>query len=544
MSASSKKKLRKEQNAAALTEKQQKAQAEAKKLKITTIIFVAVIAIILVTALAVMLVSGIRNSGIIEKNTIALTVGEHDIDSVEMNYFFIDTVNNTYNEWTSMYGDNTAVYMASMGLDVTQPLDEQEYIDGSTWADYFMDMAISQATASYALYDEAIANGFTMTDETQLNIDSNINMLQMYASLSGYSTEDYLKLYYGSGTSEKSLRAYMEVTNLASAYYNEYQNSLTYDDAAIRAYEADKYENYNAYSYSSYYMSRSAYLTEEESLDPTEEQLNAALVEAKAAAESLLTATNEDELNAAIAALPVNEGSTATAITYTDTLYTSIGATVRDWVTDEARQENDIAMIPYETVVDHEHDEETEHEHEYETLGYYVVLFHGSNDNTQPMGNVRHLLVQFEENEDGTVSDKVKAMAKEEADGYLNTWKSGEATEESFIELVKEYSDDSSASTGGLFEDINPASNYVANFLNWSIDPQREAGDAEVIETEFGYHVMYYVGDDELSYRDYLISQELALADMEAWYTAIIDAASVTEKDFSRINVSLTLASA
>ena len=39
MSASSKKKIRKEQNAAALTEKQLKEKVEAKKLKITSVVF-------------------------------------------------------------------------------------------------------------------------------------------------------------------------------------------------------------------------------------------------------------------------------------------------------------------------------------------------------------------------------------------------------------------------------------------------------------------------------------------------------------------------
>ena len=45
MSASAKKKLRKEQNAAQLTEKQLKQQKEAKKLKLYTTIFVVAIAV-------------------------------------------------------------------------------------------------------------------------------------------------------------------------------------------------------------------------------------------------------------------------------------------------------------------------------------------------------------------------------------------------------------------------------------------------------------------------------------------------------------------
>ena len=70
MSASAKKKLRKEETAAQLTEKQLKEQKEAKKLKIYTTIFVAAIAVILVVALIIAGTTFYKNSGIKEKNTV------------------------------------------------------------------------------------------------------------------------------------------------------------------------------------------------------------------------------------------------------------------------------------------------------------------------------------------------------------------------------------------------------------------------------------------------------------------------------------------
>ena len=53
MSASSKKKLRNELNAAKMTERQLAEQAEAKKLKLMTVSFTAVLALILVVAVAI-----------------------------------------------------------------------------------------------------------------------------------------------------------------------------------------------------------------------------------------------------------------------------------------------------------------------------------------------------------------------------------------------------------------------------------------------------------------------------------------------------------
>lgn len=543
MSASSKKKLRKEQRAAELTEKQRKEQIEAKKLKVSSTVFVVVMVAILLTAIVVMAVSGVRSSGIIEKNTVALTVNDHQINSIHMNYYYTDIVNTTYSEWSSMYGDYTDYYLSMMGLDSTVALDQQPYYDDetTTWGDYFMDQAITQATADYALYDLAMDANYTLSEDDTVDIDSNIGMVEMYAMLYGYDTDDYLELYYGNGASEKSLREYLEISAIASAYYTDHQDSLVYDDSAIRAYEADKYQNYNSYSYSSYYLSRSSYLSEEEAADPSDAALDVAIAAAEADAKALLTATTEDALNAAIAALPVNAETAAQLTRYDNNLYPQVNSAVQSWVADEARVPGEITMIPSEGTATNDAGEE-----ENVILGYYIVMFHGFSDNTQPMSNVRHLLVTFEggttDDSGNTVyTDDAKAAAKAEAEGYLAAWQSGEATEESFIALVQEHSDDSSASSGGLFEDIHPDSPYVENFLNWSIDAARQAGDTGVIETEYGYHVMYYVGNDELSYRDYMICEELRTADMETWYGAIVDAVTVTNGDLKHVNTNLIL---
>ena len=45
----------------------------------------------------------------------------------------------------------------------------------------------------------------------------------------------------------------------------------------------------------------------------------------------------------------------------------------------------------------------------------------------------------------------------------------------------------------GLYDDVAAGGNYVAEFTNWAINPERKAGDAEIVKTEFGYHFMYFV---------------------------------------------------
>ena len=554
MSASSKKKLRKEQQSAALTERQQKEQSEAKKLKTYSIIFIAIMLVVVISTIAILTIRGIQNSGVIQKNTVAATIGDHKINAVELNYYYNDIISTTYNDWYNSYGESMSTYLMMMGLDLSAPLDKQAYYgdEETTWADYFLDSALERAKSDYVLCKAAEAAGFTLSEEELESIENGISNLNFYAMLSGFSnTSQYLRNSYGYGANEKSYREYSERSALASAYYNAHNEDLSYDDAAIREYEAEKFADYSYFDFASYYVNYTKFLGEGTKDDNgnttyTDEQHAQAREDAKAAAESLLAATNVEELDKLIGELEINKSASTpvTSTKSTATLGSAISETYVAWVTDDSRVENDITVIPYQTTTTDADGKETT-----SLSGYYVVLFQGSDDNVRPMGNVRHLLVKFEggtKDEDGntTYSDTEKAAAKQEADGYLETWKNGDATEASFIELVKSHSDDSSAAEGGLFENIHPKSNYVSNFLNWSIDQSRKVGDAEVIETEYGYHVMYYVGASELNYRDYLITNDMRAEDLKEWYDGMLESVTLTEGDLSHVNTEMIISPA
>ena len=75
MSASDKKKLRKELAAAQLTERQLKERAEAKKMKRLSVAFVVIMLAIAFTAVGILGVRAVNNSGIIDRRTIAVIIG-------------------------------------------------------------------------------------------------------------------------------------------------------------------------------------------------------------------------------------------------------------------------------------------------------------------------------------------------------------------------------------------------------------------------------------------------------------------------------------
>ena len=539
MSASKKKKLRSE-NTAKLTERQIAEQKEAKKLKLYSIIFVVVLVAMVVAAIAVGINRSIEASGVHEKNTVAATVGEHQISNAELSYYYIDYVNN----YANTYGS----YLSLFGIDPSVALDKQVVDEetGETWADNFISEAASSVQAIYALADAAEAEGFTLPQEEQEQIDIMASNLDAYASIYGYSSTDaFLKAQYGNGASKEGYMEYYRRNLLASAYQTYHQDNLTYTDDQIR--EADNADpvKYSSYSFAQYHIPVSKFLTggttdESGNTTYTAEEREAAIAAAKAAIAPLTDSeiNTVDALNEAIAAMEINAGTEASSTVYTNQASTGINSYLSGWVTAENREPGDVTCIEIPGTVKDENGEDLE-----TITAFYVVLFTGKNDNEVELVNVRHILVSFEGDaqEDGTYSEEVREAARASAEEILNEWKSGDATEDSFAALANEKSTDTGSNTnGGLYEDVYPGQ-MVTAFNDWCFDSARKSGDTGIVETTYGYHVMYYVGTTGQTYRDYQIVNELISSDMEAWSQELMESYTVTMGDTSYMRKDIVL---
>ena len=546
MSASSKKKHRKGQYQPKMTEKQRRAQEEAKVLKVYTWTFIIAMILIVGTVLGVVGYKHVIKSGIPQKHTTAITIGNHELSSVELSYFFRDAISAQYSDWQQEYGDSTDYYLSSYyGLVSYYELDTQFYDEANnvTWADFFLDEAIDDAKRTYALYDMAVAENFQMPEENKKELDDSIAIMRELATLYDYkNVDDYLVYRYGYGANEETYNRYLEITCLAYAYNVNYADSLVYTDEQIREHEKDIYNHFSSFTFSSYYMSYDNFIDCDSDYSDDHEHTDAEIAAGKKAlkeaAEKLAKAKDTEELNKLIKELPFNKENSSASVTQTkNLLYSKANTTIRDWLADKDRKEGDIAALPYTTgssagaLAD----------------GYYMIVFEGVNDNTMNLANVRHLLVKFEggttdSSGKTTYSETEKNNAKVEAQRLLDSWKNSEnPTKESFIELIKAESDDGSKDTGGLFEDISPDSSYVENFLNWSIDQSRKEGDVEIIETEYGYHIMYFDSYSETVYRDSLISEEMKASDYSDWMEANLEKLVVKSGKTSLIDKHVTM---
>ncbi|MBE6916753.1 MAG: hypothetical protein E7470_02440 [Ruminococcaceae bacterium] len=558
MSASSKKKLRKEQMAANLTEKQLQEQREAKKLKTYTVTFAIVMVLVVAIVLGVIVAPYVE--GALRSGSHAVTIGEHELSASELSYYYVDAISNYHDEVYSQYYSYYGNYWSLMlGFDTTKALDKQikDQEKNTTWADYFIDIAIENAKSVYALYDDAMSKNFKMSEEDQKTLDNSLASLPTYAKYNDCDTvNEYLRTIYGPSANEKEYAEYFTITCIASAYYDDHADSLEYEAKDYRAYENEKKHMYNRYTFVYHSLNMSSYLGEGTKDDKgnttwTDEEKNAAREKVKADMEKLKAAgiTNKLTFDEALQSLdiykydkdgkPVADDKKTTAKESKDTFYDYmyVNEAAKKWIIEEGRKDGDLGVFPiYDSASAEEKDESKKL-----VNGYYIVLFNECDTNEVLMANVRHILVKFEggtKDKDGNVtySDKEKQAAKTEAEKLYKEFQDSikdekdiEKIEKKFSELANKKSDDQNGkvTNGGLYEDIYPGQ-MVEPFEKWCFEEGRKTGDTGLVETEYGWHIMFYSSTDELTYRDFMIENDMIADDMEKWHEDLLKKTTAT----------------
>ena len=476
-----------------------------------------------------------------EKHGPYITVGSHEIQKAEFDYYYYSSLNS----FASTYGS----YLSYFGLDTSKPLDQQQYSDTMTWDDYFQQQAVNQLKNVYALTDEANEKGFEY--DASSDYDDMVTSIQSYAQQQGVSADEYCKSVFGSDATLEGIKPYVEMSGLASAYYNDIEDNIEVTDDEINTYYDENKDNYDSVDYR--VCKIEADMPEEETEAETEAQTETAAestseTTAESASETAVTEnqteTESETMSAeeSEAAAKAEEEAKAAAMaeakakademlskikdeasfekvydkyasdTSVDSLNTdkkksSISPTdVANWLFEADRQAGDTTVI-----------EDTSNN------AYYVVYFKDRYlDHTKTV-DVRQILISADtSSSDAAETDETetaaagetetaetesaeaqeqakedaKAAAKVKAEQILKDWKSGDATEDSFAELAKTYSDDTGSNTnGGLYEAVKEGQ-MVTNFNDWCFDATRKPGDTGIVESDYGYHIIYFIGED------------------------------------------------
>ena len=467
--------------------------AKAKRVAAKVIGIVLAVAIVLGAAYAVL-----NFFGVPQKVLTAATIGDEKVSVAKYNFYYMDlymSVQQTSSQYDSQYGDGYGAMYTGYDSSLT-PM-EQEYpeeLEGyegegnPTWADYFRINTLNSLQSYLAYADMAREAGLTLTEDEQAEIDEQIKSLRSTAESNDYSLNRWLTRLYGKGVNEDLLREVLEERYLASNYAQQKSEELTdaVTDDEINAEYTENIADYAELSVSLFTVSAD---TSSISEDATEEEQEAARTEAMAEAKSeadRYAAQVTDAATLLEQAQAYNSTATESGVTQTDvtasSLESSYGTNVRDWVLADGRAVGDVGVV--------------ESDNGY-TVIYMAELPH--QDTTKPV-DVRHILIQFEtetDDEGNTVelTDEQKATYYTQAEEIYQQFQEN-PTEENFATLANENSDDpGSNENGGLYEDVQPGEMAEA-FDNWIFDPARKPGDSGIVETEIGYHIMYYVGND------------------------------------------------
>ncbi|MCL2368022.1 MAG: peptidylprolyl isomerase, partial [Oscillospiraceae bacterium] len=350
----------------------------------------------------------------------------------------------------------------------------------------------------------------------------------------GYSSLNQLYTFYGRGMTPRIFAEHLRFNAMADAYVAHFRETLeaSYSIPMLEehfvAALAPAHERIHYRAYEMMRLPEGMEETDDAALGVYSEM---AISEMSSSFLSAMGDTDDPEsafLAFVAPLLGVDED--ASAATFVDRAWNLVEwSPYGAWLTDPARTPGDFTVFEAEEAV-------------------YLLYFVYVDDARYFEGNVRHILIRPEppESLDGEVIDAERLLeiqaelheaARIRAEEILAAWRNGSATEESFIELVREYSEDSWENnfSPGLFEDINRFSNLVPPFLNWAIDPIRQVGDTEVVETTHGFHIMYFVGHGDMYYRYIVSKQDLSNAAFSEWITEVLEIQVARESFFGRL---------
>ena len=155
--------------------------------------------------------------------------------------------------------------------------------------------------------------------------------------------------------------------------------------------------------------------------------------------------------------------------------------------------------------------------------------------------DVRHVLFTpqggtTDENGATVYSEEEWAACESQARSVMNEWTMGECDEESFAIMANTYSQDPGSNTnGGLYEDVQQGQ-MVAEFDAWCFDEKREPGHYGIVQTTYGYHLMYFV--DSTPIWEYYARQDLVAERTGAMMEALTESHPL-DVDYSAITLGL-----
>lgn len=393
-----------------------------------------------------------------------VVVNGEAVNKVEFDYQY----NLTKNNYITQYGS----YLTYFGLDTSKDLSTQMYSDTLTWQDYFEQNAVESLKQNKALMAEAKATGFTYDTTDEYNTFK--ETIKTSAASAGISEKEYVRSIYGSYATMGRIEEYVKNDMVMNAYYQKLQEDNAPSDDEIQSYYEENKATYDSVDYRLTTIEADLPTEPTELADPVEETAadTTGTTDGTAATDSTQDTAyqpSDAEIakameDAKVLADDAEQTVAKDGEAHENEKKSSVNYLISDWLFDDARKAGDTTVITN----DNSH-------------CYYAVAFEKRYLDETPSADVRVII---------PTEDKT-------GEEILEEWKNGAATEDSFAELCKKYTQDTSAvENGGLFEQVTKTG-MTEELSNWIFDTSRQAGDTVAITVSDTTYVLYYIGQDQ-----------------------------------------------
>ena len=393
-----------------------------------------------------------------------VVINGEEVNKVEFDYVY----NTSKNNYITQYGS----YLSYFGLDTSKDLSTQMYSDTLTWQDYFEQNAVESLKQNKALMAEAKAAGFTYDTTDEYNTFK--ETIKTSAAAAGVSDKEYVRSIYGSYATMGRIEEYVKNDMVMNAYYQKLQEDNAPSDDEIQSYYEENKATYDSVDYRLTTIEADLPTEPTELADPVEETAadTTGTTDGTAATDTTQDTAyqpSDAEIakamdDAKVLADDAEQTVAKDGEAHENEKKSSVNYMISDWLFDDARKAGDTTVITN----DNSH-------------CYYVVAFEKRYLDETPSADVRVII---------PTEDKT-------GEEILEEWKNGAATEDSFAELCKKYTQDTSAvENGGLFEQVTKTG-MTEELSNWIFDSSRQAGDTVAITVSDSTYVLYYIGQDQ-----------------------------------------------
>ena len=393
-----------------------------------------------------------------------VVINGEEVNKVEFDYVY----NTSKNNYITQYGS----YLSYFGLDTSKDLSTQMYSDTLTWQDYFEQNAVESLKQNKALMAEAKAAGFTYDTTDEYNTFK--ETIKTSAASAGVSEKEYVRSIYGSYATMGRIEEYVKNDMVMNAYYQKLQEDNAPSDDEIQSYYEENKATYDSVDYRLTTIEADLPTEPTELADPVEETAadTTGTTDGTAATDTTQDTAyqpSDAEIakameDAKVLADDAEQTVAKDGEAHENEKKSSVNYMISDWLFDDARKAGDTTVITN----DNSH-------------CYYVVAFEKRYLDETPSADVRVIIPTEDKN----------------GEEILEEWKNGAATEDSFAELCKKYTQDTSAvENGGLFEQVTKTG-MTEELSNWIFDSSRQAGDTVAITVSDTTYVLYYIGQDQ-----------------------------------------------